>query len=317
MRRSARSRPSPTSPELLDESRAAGMAVAASASTAPDVPRASGRTGVPRRAGRPDERAQARARRRRRLSLRRRPATASPSRCATRLPPAGRGGRDPGRRDRPRRARRAGRAGRRATEHGPYRRRRLPPAAPGCRGRDPDPRPDRRRRRARARGAVDDPRRAPRTSRWSPRPPTAARSRGAVDASGPTSCSWTSGCRRWTGSPRPRRCARANAPQVIVLTTFDADEYVLRRAARGRQRLPAQGHAAGGDRPGDPARRRRRGDAVAGGDAAADRPRRRPGVDAPPAAPRAARRGSPSASARSRSRSAAGARTPRSPPSST
>ena len=47
------------------------------------------------------------------------------------------------------------------------------------------------------------------------------------------------------------------------------------RAARRRERLPAQGHAAAGDPQGGPARRRRRGDAVAGGDAPAARARRR------------------------------------------
>ena len=31
---------------------------------------------------------------------------------------------------------------------------------------------------------------------------------------------------------------------MLVLTTFDLDEYVYRRAARRRQRLPAQGHPA-------------------------------------------------------------------------
>ena len=31
---------------------------------------------------------------------------------------------------------------------------------------------------------------------------------------------------------------------MIVLTTFDADDYVLRALGRRRRRLPAQGHAA-------------------------------------------------------------------------
>jgi DNA-binding NarL/FixJ family response regulator len=53
----------------------------------------------------------------------------------------------------------------------------------------------------------------------------------------PMSCSWTSGWRRWTASPRPRHCARLTpAPHVIVLTTFQADEHLvgaLRAGASG------------------------------------------------------------------------------------
>ena len=69
--------------------------------------------------------------------------------------------------------------------------------------------------------------------------------------------------------------AQPSPPAVIVLTTFDADELVLRRAARRRRRLPAQGHAAGRDRARDRARPRRRGHALPHGHAAADRARRR------------------------------------------
>ena len=49
--------------------------------------------------------------------------------------------------------------------------------------------------------------------------------------------------------------AQPAPPAVIVLTTFDADELVLRALRAGRGGLPAQGHAAAGDRARDRARR--------------------------------------------------------------
>ena len=69
--------------------------------------------------------------------------------------------------------------------------------------------------------------------------------------------------------------AREDAPAVIVLTTFDADDHVLRALRAGAERLPAQGHAAAGDPQGGPARRGGRGDAVADRHAAAARALRR------------------------------------------
>ncbi len=55
-----------------------------------------------------------------------------------------------------------------------------------------------------------------------------------VDRTRRTSSSWTSGCRWWTASPRPSGCGeRADAPQVVVLTTFHADEQVLRALRAG------------------------------------------------------------------------------------
>ena len=49
-----------------------------------------------------------------------------------------------------------------------------------------------------------------------------------------------------------RGTAAHPAPRVIVLTTFDLDEYVLVGDPRGRQRVPAQGRTAGGDARRDP-----------------------------------------------------------------
>ena len=49
--------------------------------------------------------------------------------------------------------------------------------------------------------------------------------------------------------------------RVLILTTFDLDEYVFERAARGRERLPAQGHPA--RRPPRRGARRRRGRSAA------------------------------------------------------
>ena len=46
----------------------------------------------------------------------------------------------------------------------------------------------------------------------------------------------------------------AGEVQVLILTTFDLDEYVYDGAPRRRQRVPAQGHATG-----RPARRRSAG----------------------------------------------------------
>ena len=57
--------------------------------------------------------------------------------------------------------------------------------------------------------------------------------------------------------------AQPDPPAVVVLTTFDADELVLRALQAGAAGLPAQGHAAGRDRPRDRARPRRRRHALA------------------------------------------------------
>ena len=66
--------------------------------------------------------------------------------------------------------------------------------------------------------------------------------RAGARSCGPTSCSWTCACRAWTAS-RPRgRIGQAGLPtRVLVLTTFDLDEYVYDALRRGRERVPAQG----------------------------------------------------------------------------
>jgi len=52
-----------------------------------------------------------------------------------------------------------------------------------------------------------------------------------------TSCSWTFACRTWTASRTRRITSRGeHAPRVLVLTTFDLDDYVyeaLRAGASG------------------------------------------------------------------------------------
>ena len=53
------------------------------------------------------------------------------------------------------------------------------------------------------------------------------------------------------------------APRVLILTTFDLDEYVFDALQAGRQRLPAQGRAARAARRRHPRGRRRRGAARA------------------------------------------------------
>ncbi len=64
----------------------------------------------------------------------------------------------------------------------------------------------------------------------------------------------------------------AEPPRIIVVTTFENDEYVY--DAGKRARLPAQADAAGGDPAGDPDGRARRQPAVPGGDPGAGRPPR-------------------------------------------
>ena len=124
-----------------------------------------------------------------------------------------------------------------------------------------------------------------------------------------------------TASRRPAPCTgRPDPPRVIVLTTFDADEYVRGRHRRRRRRLPAQGHPARRDRRArsarsPPASRCSRPSATRsliepGPGRRARRPHGR--------APRPGWRCSPSASARSPSCVGRGlSATPRSPPSST
>ncbi len=50
---------------------------------------------------------------------------------------------------------------------------------------------------------------------------------------------------------------RLSSTRVLILTTFDHDEYVLDALRGGCERLPAQGHAARGPARRGPGRRRR------------------------------------------------------------
>ena len=64
---------------------------------------------------------------------------------------------------------------------------------------------------------------------------------------------------------------KETGPRILILTTFDLDEYVYEALTRGRERVPAQGHAARAARRGDPRRRRRRRPALARDHAPRDR----------------------------------------------
>ncbi len=83
--------------------------------------------------------------------------------------------------------------------------------------------------------------------------------------------------------------ARPDPPEVIVLTTFDADEHVLRALRAGASGFLLKDTPPARDPAGDPRGRGRRTDPVARGDPPAHRPRRRHRRGRPPAArPRAA-----------------------------
>ena len=119
------------------------------------------------------------------------------------------------------------------------------PAARPRRARD-DHRRDRRRPAAAAHRLPRDPRRRARHHASSARRPTAApRS---------TSCARAPARRRADGHPhararRPRRRPSRSSPTpscataVVMLTTFDVDEYVYEALRDRRERLPAQGRA--------------------------------------------------------------------------
>lgn len=74
------------------------------------------------------------------------------------------------------------------------------------------------------------------TSRSPEPPPTASRRSRRPGASARTSSSWTSACPAWTASRPPAALRAADAPAVLILTTFDLDRYVyeaLRAGAGG------------------------------------------------------------------------------------
>ena len=73
------------------------------------------------------------------------------------------------------------------------------------------------------------------------------------------------------GIAATRLIADAGTARVLVLTTYDLDEYVYDALQAGRERLPAEGHAAGRRGGRHPRRRGGRGAARADGHAAAHR----------------------------------------------
>ena len=73
----------------------------------------------------------------------------------------------------------------------------------------------------------------------------------------------------WTASRRPAGCSavpddghpgdeRRSPPRIVILTTFDLDEYVYAALQIRRQRVPAEGRLAGTARRGGPDGRGRR-----------------------------------------------------------
>ena len=144
-------------------------------------------------------------------------------------------------------------------------------------------RADRRRPGAGARRLPHDPRRRGRHRGGRRGRATGARRSTRRARCSPTSCSWTSACPSSTASRRTRRLigrARGATIRVLILTTFDLDEYVyeaLRAGASGFLLKDAPAEQLDRRHPG---RRRRRGAARALDHAPADRgvrPRRRPG----------------------------------------
>ena len=96
------------------------------------------------------------------------------------------------------------------------------------------------------------------TSRSSPRPPTAARPWRSPARLRPDVCLLDIRMPHLDGVEATRRLAGPDVDDplaVVVITTFDTDEHVQRRPARGRPGLPAQGRRA---RPAGPGRARRR-----------------------------------------------------------
>ena len=165
----------------------------------------------------------------------------------------------------------------------------------------------RRRPGAGARRLPDDPGRPSRTSRSSARPPTAreavelaARARPDVvlmDIRMPV-LDGLAATRRIVADPD---CAT----RVLVLTTFDLDEYVFEALRAGASGFLLKDAPAERARAGDPTSSRRRRAAGAGGHPAADRASSRPGA-ATPTAVRGRASGSPTASARCSASSADG-----------
>ena len=158
-------------------------------------------------------------------------------------------------------------------------RRRWPPA-PARAWRHPHERahPDRRRPGARPRRVQDDPRRRGRHRgrRRGQRRPAGGRHGAAAEARRRADGHPHARARRHRGDPPRRRRARRRAADAGDHADHLRPQRVrLRGAARGRQRLPAQGRPAGAARRGHPHRGRRRGAAGAVDHAPPDRGVRR------------------------------------------
>src|SRR5215208_5541886 len=75
-----------------------------------------------------------------------------------------------------------------------------------------------------------------RTWRWSARPRTAPARWNSLRAAVPTSSSWMFGCRSWTVWRQRAGSQTGTSARIVMLTTFDSDEYVyeaLRAGASG------------------------------------------------------------------------------------
>ena len=108
-------------------------------------------------------------------------------------------------------------------------------------------------------GIVGPPRDGTRASRSSARPPTAPRRSPLAEAERPDLVLMDLRMPGVDGaSATASIVAAGTGTRVLVLTTYETDDHILARDRGGRERLPAEGGAAGGDPRGHPGGRRRR-----------------------------------------------------------